>query len=140
MSVYLDASILVSCFAPDDLTERADRFLRGEIGAVVVSDIAAAEFSSAIARRVRTRQLSADEARSIFVDFDAWTAQVAERVDTTSADIATATALLRRLELTLRAPDAINIAIAQRIGSPLATFDVKMSACARMLGAAVAAL
>jgi predicted nucleic acid-binding protein len=41
---------------------------------------------------------------------------------------------LRRLDLTLRTPDALNIAIAQRAASVLMTFDEKMAANAHALG------
>ena len=50
-----------------------------------------------------------------------------------TADIKSALTFLRRLDLTLRAADAINIAIAQRIGLDLATFDQKMAASAAAL-------
>jgi predicted nucleic acid-binding protein len=39
--------------------------------------------------------------------------------------------------ITLRTPDAINIAIAQRIGATLVTFDEKMAAVAALLGLSV---
>jgi len=45
---------------------------------------------------------------------------------------------LRDLTLGLRAPDAINIAIAQRLGAELATFDKKMATAASKLGVTVA--
>jgi predicted nucleic acid-binding protein len=38
----------------------------------------------------------------------------------------------------LRAPDAINIAIARRLGVALETFDTGMASCASTLGVAVA--
>jgi len=41
------------------------------------------------------------------------------------------------LDLTLRAPDAINIAIAQRIEADLLTFDDQLAASARALGTTV---
>jgi predicted nucleic acid-binding protein len=41
---------------------------------------------------------------------------------------------LRRLDLTLRAPDAINIALAQRLEATLFTFDAKMAGAAKVLG------
>jgi predicted nucleic acid-binding protein len=46
--------------------------------------------------------------------------------------------LLRRLDLTLRAPDAINIALAQRARAARATFDEKMAASATALKADLA--
>ena len=48
--------------------------------------------------------------------------------------------VLRRLDLPLRTPDAINIAIAQRIDAALATFDDKMRAAATAIGVSIASL
>lgn len=139
MRSYLDASVLVALFTLDALTARAEAWLRRARPALVVSDFAAAELASAIARRVRMGSLDAGQARAAFAAFDAWTARETERARTVSADVAAAEAWLRRLDLTLRTPDALNIAIAQRLGAALATFDAKMVAAARTLGAEIAA-
>jgi predicted nucleic acid-binding protein len=133
LTLYLDASVLVALFTHDPLTARADKALRTTTPKVVVSDFAAAEFSSAIARRVRTGELAAREARAAFAAFDEWTARSAQRAQTGAADIAVAVTLLRRLDLTLRMPDAINIAIVLRLEAELLTFDDKMTACAKAL-------
>jgi uncharacterized protein len=138
VSVYLDASVLVALLTEDALTLRADAFLRGCTAALIVSDFAAAEVASVVARHVRTREISMDDARAAFTTFDEWTARATVRAETTGADIASATTFLRRLDLALRTPDAINIAIAQRLEATLLTFDVKMIDCARALGVAVA--
>src|SRR4051812_15896504 len=81
----------------------------------VVSDFAAAEFSSAVGRKVRTRELSETDARRVFSEFDDWLARVEARPEIRAIDVATATAFLRRLDLNLRAPDALNIAVARRL-------------------------
>ena len=47
--------------------------------------------------------------------------------------MAEADAYLRRLDLTLRTPDALNIALTQRAGALLATLDEKMALVARKL-------
>jgi predicted nucleic acid-binding protein len=47
--------------------------------------------------------------------------------------------VIRRLDLNLRAPDAINLAIALRLGAALATFDRRMTENARTLGLAISA-
>lgn len=134
MSVYLDANVLVALTTPDALTDRVDAFLR-QRHPELVSDFATAEVASAIARRVRTGGLSGELARHAFRTLDAWVARVATRVELVAADISAAIVFLRRLDLNLRTPDALHIAVAQRLGCELLTFDVKMAASARTLGA-----
>jgi predicted nucleic acid-binding protein len=139
VSVYLDASVLVALLTNDALTARADAYLRASAPVLIVSDFAAAEFASAIARRVRTAEISLDEGRIVFSTFDAWIARAARREETRAADIVAATAFLRRLDLNIRTADALNIAIAQRVGAALVTFDQKMAASAVTLGMPVEA-
>jgi predicted nucleic acid-binding protein len=134
VSVYLDTSVLVSLFASDTMSHRADAFLRTDPSVLIVSDFAVAEFASAIARHVRMQTLGAEAARIVFATFDAWIARETERVHTTGSDVASANAFLRRLDLGIRTPDALNIAIAQRIGAELFTFDEQMAIDARTLG------
>ena len=139
MSVYLDASVLVALLMVDALTARVDAFLRANTPVLIVSDFAATEFASAIARRVRTGDITADEARRGFSAFDVWTSRATLREETIAADVRAAEAFLRRLDFGLRTADALNIAIAQRIQAALATFDQKMAASARVLGIPVVA-
>ncbi len=137
MSLYLDASILVALFTQDPQAERADAFLRARAAKLVVSDFAEAEFASAIARRVRMRQARPEAARETFAVFDAWVLRATERAHATTADIRSAALFIRRLDLILRAPDAIHIAIAQRVAADLFAFDERMAAAARALGTKV---
>jgi len=139
VNVYLDASVLVALFSNDPFTQRADDFLRREQPATTVSDFAKAEFASAIARRVRTGELTAEDARDAFAALDVWTARAVRSITASSADIAAASTYLRRLDLALRTPDAINIAIAERARCTLLTFDRKMADNAVTLGVPVAA-
>jgi len=137
-SRYLDASVLVAVLTVEPFSERADRFVRDHPIGLIISDFAAAEFASAIARRVRMREVTVDDARSDLSAFDSWAARSVQLIEVTAADVALATAFLRRLDLTLRTPDAIHIAIARRIGATLVTFDQRMAESARALGMAVA--
>jgi len=77
--VYLDASVLVALLTNDPLTPRADAFMRANTPTLIVSDFAAAEFASAMARRVRTGGITPDEARLAFSTFDAWAARATRR-------------------------------------------------------------
>ena len=140
MIVYADASLLVPIFAVDTFTVRAMAFVRSVRPTVLLSDFAAAEFASAIARKARTGAVSTDEALSAFATFDAWAAVQAARVQVAPGDVSSAEGFVRRLDLNLRAPDAINIAMATRLGAELATFDERMAEAARALGCGVADL
>lgn len=140
MIVYADASLLVPIFAADVFTVRAMTFVRGARPTVLLSDFAAAEFASAIARKARTGAVSPNDAHSAFANFDAWAAAQAARVQVVPADVSLAEGFVRRLDLNLRAPDAINIAMAMRLGADLATFDERMAEAARALGCGVADL
>lgn len=140
MNAYLDASVIVALFTNDPLTARADSYLRRNPVVPVVSDFSAAEFASAVSRRVRMKVLKPNAARASFSGFDAWWLKAAQRVETVTSDIRLAESYLRRLDLNLRAPDAINIALAQRVGATLVTLDSKMAHAAAAIGAQVVAI
>jgi predicted nucleic acid-binding protein len=137
--VYLDTSIIIPLLVQDAWSARADAWVLRALPDIVLSDYASAEFASALARRVRTKEISSAEARAAFVTLDEWAARVSERIEIRTADVRTAESFLRRLDLTLRAPDAIHIALAQRARAALATFDEKMAAAAGALRVELAA-
>jgi predicted nucleic acid-binding protein len=139
VSLYLDASVIVALLTNDIFTSRADAYIRSHPDVLIVSDFAGAEFTSVIARRVRTREITEHVARLAFAEFDTWTARNTERAETATADVFMAIRALRRLDLTLRTADAVNLAITQRIDAILMTFDEKMAVAAKALGVAVAA-
>jgi uncharacterized protein len=136
VSLYLDASVLVALFVIDPTSARAEAFLVAHPERIAVSDFGAAEFSSAVARRVGIRELSDNEGRLAFANFDDWLARSADREPLRAADIEAADRILLRLIVNLRTPDALHIAIAQRLGATLVTFDRRMADSARALGVA----
>jgi hypothetical protein len=138
MSFYLDANIIVALLIPDALADRTEALMSRRGAALIVSDFAATEFAAVIARKVRIGALSREQAQSTFGEFDAWVDGKCQRAEVANVDCTSAEAMLRRLDLPLMAPDAIHIAIAQRVGATLVTFDQRMAAAARALGRAVA--
>jgi predicted nucleic acid-binding protein len=156
--IYLDASVVVALITKDIFSDRAEAFLLAEAPALILSDYAAAEFASVVVRRARTRELTRRartreltrrartreltrrEAHAAFSALDQWAPRATTRVATIAADIAVAAAFIRRLDLPLRTPDAVNIAIAQRMAATLATFDVRMATSATALGVPIASL
>jgi len=135
LSLYLDASALLPLFIQESRTAEAHESLRGNV--LLISDFAIAEFSSGVARRARTGDIDKSDAAAVFAALDAWIVNAARREAVTAGDVASAIGLVRRLDLGLRTPDALNIAIAQRCGARLLTFDDKMAQSARSLGVTV---
>jgi uncharacterized protein len=138
LSLYLDTSVLVALIVPEPLSDHADRFIASNREPLLVSDLASAEFSSTISRRVRIGESTFEEARSDLSDFDTLLIRFAKRVEIGAADVAVAMTFLRRLDLPLLTPDAIHIAITQRLDATLVTFDRQMATSARALDTAVA--
>jgi uncharacterized protein len=134
VSVYLDVNVIIPLFAVDLLSDRADKALRKLDDDLVVSDFCAAEFSSVIARRVRTRDLRAEEARTAFSNFDNWCARYTRRLEIDTIDVSGASSLMRRLDLSLRTPDALHLAMVHRTSCKLLTFDRSMASAAKGLG------
>ena len=91
-----------------------------------------------VSKRNRTGAISSDEASALFVDFDFWRSEVSIAACANADDIAAANTLVRRRDLTLRGPDALHIALAQRLNATLLTFDKNMAAAARDIGLALA--
>lgn len=139
LRTYLDTSVLVGLFTMDPASERADAAMRVEGIQAILSDWAKAEFASAVAIKVRVGVITAAGAQAAFAGIDAWTAQSAQPAAMIASDLAAVTTWLRRLDLNLRAPDAIHIAIAQRLGATLLTFDARMREAAQALGCPVLA-
>jgi predicted nucleic acid-binding protein len=120
------------------MTARAERFVSRDRPVLLVSDFASAEVTSVISRRVRTCELTSTEANNISRRFDEWKQARAHHIEMKAADVAAAEAFLRQMNITLLAPDALLIAIAQRTGASLVTFDSKMAASAQTLGLGIA--
>jgi uncharacterized protein len=139
LGIYLDTSFLAALFIEADVfASRAATFFAETNEPLVVSDFAAAEFASVVARATRLKDINELEARAIFVAFDIWHTQFPIEEDTAPSDIRAAATIIRRLNLNLRAPDAINLAIAIRLNLSIATFDRGLVANAHALGVAVA--
>ena len=125
MTVYLDASVLVSMFLADPNSQRALR-LAERRPTITFSLWTIAEFSSALGVRSRMGLLDPDERRSLEAMLDQWLASSGAPVAPLAEDFQTARHLLRQSRSNLRAPDALHLAVCARIGADLASFDQKM--------------
>jgi uncharacterized protein len=128
-----DASVLVPLFMTEASSSMVIKMITEE-GPPVVSDFAIGEVCSAISIRVRRSEIQRAEADEAISDLELWVESIAHRVATEAEDIARATRLVRRFELGLRMPDALILAIAQRLSMVVATQDYRQAAAATALG------
>ncbi len=136
MSSYLDASALVAILLNESSSQAVQTVIDQENDPPLVSDFCRAECAAALTALARTRRQTEAEVRILHDELDLWIAALATPVDITSADIREANLLSRRFELKLRAPDAIHIAAASRLGARLTTLDDRMGQAAHRLNIA----
>ncbi|MFI4935745.1 MAG: type II toxin-antitoxin system VapC family toxin [Caulobacterales bacterium] len=139
MSRYLDASIILPLLNRESTSPAVERLLAERSSDLCVSEFAAAEVASALSRLVRTQRLTVGQATSRLSDFDAWREADTAAVEIEDADVRLASLIVRRFELKLRAPDALHLAMAQRLGATLLTLDKRLTAAAAACGQPVMA-
>lgn len=140
MSLYLDASVLLSIVNDEQPSKAVERFLAEAGTSLWVSEFASAEVASAFSRLVRMGNLTSERAQDGLVAYDGWVAVEANAVDVEGRDVRLATSLVRRFDLMLRAPDALHLAICRRLNATIATLDRRLAVTARALDIAVAPL
>jgi uncharacterized protein len=133
-SLYLDASAFVPLHVADALSGRARALISSWTRQVVVSDLTIAEFSSVIARRFRALELTKAEAAKCISNGETWVSRFANPVEMTGHDLKQAIIWIQSLDLPLRTPDALHLAIAMRLEARLMTFDRQMAQSAASLG------
>jgi predicted nucleic acid-binding protein len=138
LSLYLDASILVALLQEEDGSETAVQLVESADQILIVSEFARGEVASAISRLVRMKQIGFEEAGERLEAFDEWVATATQPIPTEASDIRLASHYVRRLDLGLRMPDAIHLAMVQARNFTLATLDEGMRRVARELGIAMA--
>lgn len=139
MSIYLDTSVLIPTLVEETASEAVKAYLATRKERLI-SDVAAVEVASVLSRLARTGLLSRDHAAARLADFDAWRAATSSPAEVHAADARLAYAYVRRFELMLRAPDALHLAIANRLEATLATLDRRMERAAQELGIAIEVL
>jgi hypothetical protein len=132
--VYIDTSLLVPYYCPEALSESAERTLRADLHPTV-SDLVEVEFFSGLARKVRAREMSAEDAMRTGERFlHHLAAGFYARVAVQRRHYETARSWLARFTLPLRALDALHLALADLDGLRLATADQDLSRSAKSLG------
>lgn len=135
--MYFDTSLVVPYYCPEALSEAAERILRAD-PRPAVSDLVEVEFFSALAQKVRAREMPiADAGRAGEQFLEHLGAGFYARIAVQRRHYENARSWLARLNSPLRTLDALHLAIADIEGLRLATADHDLSRSARSLGVPV---
>jgi len=132
--IYIDTSVLVAYYYPEKISGQVDKILIGATNPTI-SQLTEVEFSSALARKVRERLLSKDDAKAIIFEFR-------KHLDEKSYDylpiqpkhFTIAMNWIAEFNTPLRTLDALHLAIAAQNKSQLLTADIKLAESAKILG------
>lgn len=131
MNAYLDASILISVLLEEPPNAVViETLARCEDTVLLVSDLAAAEVSSAVSLRVQRGQDSVGSGQARLQAFDLWCDDLTRPVEVLAEDILSARQIVRMFDLGLGTPDAIHAAVARRLGASLFTLDRNLARAA----------
>jgi len=137
VSVYLDISVVLPMIVEETTTARVETWLTGN-PELRISTWTVAEVSSALSFRVRSGRMDKQERHAAEQAFDDWRRDGVVHLSVSDSDLQLARRLLQT-HLTLRAPDAVHLALAQQGGHSLATYDRTLAEVARRTGVEVIA-
>jgi predicted nucleic acid-binding protein len=135
MRRYLDTSLIVAALVREPGTEAAKAYLSTASNEfLLASRWIVAEFSSALALKVRTGTITEDEQTAALAMFRRFAASRLRLLDVEAKDFDMAAGLCDQIAIPLRAGDALHLAVCRRTGARLATFDDGMFKAARQHG------
>lgn len=132
---YIDASATVAAVTEEVQSERMWAWLdRQPAGQMFVSDWTHTEVASALSIKLRTGQLTIDERATALATWQQWQTANLHTLAVTPEHFRKAALFATQHDLSVRAGDALHLAIAAATGFTLVTFDATMAKAAPLLG------
>jgi len=132
--IYIDTSVLVPFYLPEALSDAVDELLRIE-DTPALSQLVEVELFSAVARKLRMREISPEEARQIGLDFQTdLDENFYTRIPLEPIHYNLARDWISGFEVPLRTLDALHLAVASSNQLLLVTGDEALARSVRTLG------
>jgi uncharacterized protein len=134
LSLYVDTSVLVAFYVPEPLSEEVERLLTAADD-VVLSWLVEVEFASAISRKVRTGEMSAENGGLVLEELASHVAQgLYSRLPVGRSVFDRAVEYLSRFSLPLRTLEALHLAASQEADRTILTADLDLADAAKAIG------
>ncbi len=133
--LYLDTSVLVAALTNEPHTSRMQEWLGGQVpDELMVSDWVAAEFSSALAIKLRTSQIGPEDRAHSLAAFSHLCDSSFQILPVERPHFRLAARFADQFALGLRAGDALHLAICSEYAATMCTLDRRLAQGATALG------
>ena len=132
--LYIDTCVLLAVLTPEAHSATAAAFLTEASAPLAISSWSVTELHSALGLKVRTKALNQPQAEAVLQGFERSLAPGLLVLELEPQDFRNANACLRGWTTTLRAADALHLAIASGRGATLCSLDAPFVAAAQQLG------
>ncbi len=137
MSHYLDASLVVALLTAETASERADTWITAQSAtSLIVSEWVSAEVAGALSNKIRSRLMTLEQRSAALEVYARLITRTLTVAPIASSHFVAATRFVSDHRLSLRAADALHLAIADEQHATLVTLDVRQAQAGRELGVA----